>query len=104
MALKENSEAKPLSAASLRGGPYTGGGVGLPHLVPVHGRDEEGEGDSGGCHGVGRWHSILSNHSLLQFHDGWGGGAGPLQDILGHLTNIHDQLQNQRTNKVSLTK
>ena len=74
-----------------------------PYLVPVHGRDEEGEGDGGGCHGMGGRHPIFSNHSLLQFHNRRGEGAGPLQDILGHLANIHHQLPNQRM-EVSLTK
>ena len=44
----------------------------VPYLVPVHGRDEEGEGNGSGRHGVGRGHSKLSNHSLLQFHHGRG--------------------------------
>lgn len=74
-----------------------------PYLVSVHRGDEEGEGDGGGRHGMGRWHSILSNHSLLQFHHRRGEGAGPLQDILGHLANVHHQLQTQRT-EVSLTE
>lgn len=75
----------------------------VPYLVSVHGGDEEGEGNGGGRHGMRRWHSILSNHSLLQFHHRRGEGAGPLQDILGHLANVHHQLQNQRT-EVSLTR
>lgn len=68
----------------------------LSHLVPVHGRDKEGEGDGRGCHGMGRWHPIFSDHSLLEFHDRRGEGAGPLQDLFGYLANIHHQLQNQR--------
>lgn len=49
-----------------------------PHLVCVHGRDEEGEGNGGGRHGVGRRHPIFRHHSLLESHDGRGEGAGPL--------------------------
>lgn len=75
----------------------------LSHLVPVHARDKEGEGDGRGCHGVGGRHPIFSNHSLLEFHDRRGEGTGPLQDLFGYLANIHHQLQNQRM-EVSLTK
>lgn len=83
-----------------RGGGYEG--LPQPYLIPVHGRDEEGEGDGGGRHGVGGWHSVLCNNSLFKSHNGRKGGPGPLQDVLGHLANIHHQLKSQRS-EVSIT-
>lgn len=82
---------------------WGGRGVRRPHLVSVHSGEEEGEGYDGGCHGVGRRHSVLINHPLLQLHHWRGEGAGPLQDVLGHLADVHHQLKNQRTG-VSPTK
>lgn len=101
-AFKENSEAKPRPPAPVMQS-LAREEVRPPYLVFVHSGHEEGEGNGGGRHGVGRWHSIFSNHSLLQLHNGRGEGPGPLQDVLGHLANVHHQLQDQRTN-VSLPK
>ena len=74
-----------------------------PHLVLVHGRNEKGEGDGGGCHGVGGRHPVLCIRPPFQLDDRWREGPGPLQDVLGDLAYVHHDLGRGKATGLSVS-